>query len=92
MFEAGQAIKVVHILGRPLLIGALIGRKGQYSPLFEPAVPFFNVDVDVCLLVEPIIVRLPLLVRVCEADMKQPNDLRDQFIDFAQRDLQNMLA
>lgn len=49
-------------------------------------------DVDVGLLVKPIIVRLPPLARVREADVEDPDDLRDQLIDLAQRDLRNTLA
>ncbi len=45
---------------------------------------------DVDLLVEPIVVRLPSLTRVRKADMEDPNNLRDQLIDLAQRDLRNV--
>jgi hypothetical protein len=53
---------------------------------------FFNVDVNVGLRVKPIVVRLPFLVRVRKADVEGPYDLRDQFINFAQRDLFNTLV
>lgn len=59
----------------------------QLSPLSLSACSFFDVDVDVSLLVEPVIVRRPLLVRACKADMKKSNDLRNQLIDLAQGDL-----
>ena len=39
--------------------------------------PFFDVDVDVGLLVEPVIVRLPVLARIHEAEAKVPNNVRD---------------
>lgn len=57
------------------------------SALVQPLRPFFNVDVDVGLFVEPIVARLPLPARVREADVEDPDDLRDQLIDLAQRDL-----
>ena len=47
---------------------------------------------NVGLLVKPVIVRLPSLARVHKADVKDPDDLRDQLIDLAQRDLRNSLA
>jgi hypothetical protein len=54
--------------------------------------PFFDVDVNVGLLVEPIVVRLPFPVRVREANVKDSDDLRNQLIDLAQGDLRNILA
>lgn len=51
--------------------------------------PFFDVDVDAGLLVEPIIMGLPLLAWVHEADVEEPDDLRDQLVDLTQRDLRN---
>lgn len=39
---------------------------------------------NVGLFVEPIVVRLPLLTRVHEADVEEPDDLRNQLIDLAQ--------
>ena len=43
--------------------------------------PFFDEDVNVGLLVEPIIVRLPTLSWICESDVEDPDDLRDQLVD-----------
>lgn len=45
--------------------------------------PFFDADVNVGLLVEPIVVCLPLLTGLRKADVEDPNDLRDQLIDLA---------
>ena len=61
-------------------------------PLFGPVYPFFDVDVHVRLPIEPVIVRLPLFVRICKANVKEPDDLRNQLIDLAQGDLQSMSA
>ena len=55
----------------------------EQSPLVRPVRPFFDRDVDVGLLVKPIIMRLPCLARLREADVEEPEDLRDQFIDLA---------
>ena len=62
----------------------------QLSPLFLSAYSVFDVDVDVSLLIEPVIVRLPLLLWACKADMKKSKDLRDQLKDLAQGDLWNI--
>ena len=62
------------------------------SPLVQSVRPFFDVDVNVGLLVEPVVVRLPFLVGICEADVEGPDDLRNQLINLAQRDLRDTLA
>ena len=54
--------------------------------------PLFDVDLNVGLLVEPVVVRFPPLARIREADVEDPDDFRDQLIDLAQRDLQNTSA
>lgn len=47
---------------------------------------------NVSLLVKPIVVRLPPFARVREADVEEPDNLRDQLIDLAQRDLRETLT
>lgn len=54
------------------------------SLLIWPVCPLLNIDVDACLLVEPIVLRLPLLAWIHEVDVEVPDDLRDQLIDLAQ--------
>ena len=54
--------------------------------------PFFDIDIDAGLLVKPIIVRLPTFTRICEPNVEDSDDLRDQFVDLAQGDLGNRLA
>ena len=53
------------------------------SLLIWPVCSLLNIDVDACLLVEPIVIRLPLLAWVHEADVEVPDDLGDQLIDLA---------
>ena len=62
------------------------------SPLVWTLCPFFDVDVDAGLLFKPIIVRPPPSARIREADVKVPDNLRDQLVNFAQRDLRKAVS
>lgn len=47
------------------------------KPRSVDQLPFFDINVDTGLLVEPIIVRLPLFVGVRKADVKKLEDVRN---------------
>ena len=55
-------------------------------------IPLLNTNVNVSLAIEPVIVSGPLFCRICKAELEGPNELRNQFIDFAQRYLAQPLA
>lgn len=56
----------------------------QDNPLVGPQCPLLNVDVDVSLLVEPIIVCRPLSRRVRQANPKLMKELGDQLVNLTQ--------
>lgn len=49
--------------------------------------PFFEQDLDVILLVKPIIARPPRFAWICKADAKRIQELGYEFVDFTQGDL-----
>ena len=63
--------------------------RDHYSSRFVR--PFSDVYVNAGLLIEPIIVRLPLRVRICKSNVEISDDLGDQLVHLAQGNLSSKI-